>query len=288
MVNRTLPRGQKAAHLISCTTDEVSYRDNEASMSMLMNHPDVDGVYETQVPHILRALAKLGNKCNPDTRSGVSLSRGLDQGFHLHELATPTAMLNKRRYLDGGRNLKYGYIYHSNQDSRHMLCLILPFGEARMYVVDKGRNREITGMEKYYQEAKAALETRRKMESRGKLPPSLFDYPETMKVEVTYHAEVEAVYRHLSKELNTLHTRRQGPTILTICSARSRSIYEASIANLQHFPVVMEPSSKVDNTYPTRLMWQNPAARRMIQHYLRIGTWMNEKLEIAHRADVPM
>lgn len=255
---------------------------------MLTNHPDVDGIYELQVPHLVRALIKLGNKCNPDSKSGVSLSQGLDQGFNLHELASPRAMLNSRKYLDGGRNLQYAYLYHSNQDSRHIISLISPTGEARLYIVDRGRNRELPNMEKYYTEAKATFEARTRLEMGGKVIPSLFDYPTGLKFDVTYHAEPDVVYRALSKELQLLHTRKHGPTVIAICSAQPRTLYESSITSLQHYPIIMIPSSKVDNTYPTRLLWQGPAGKRMIQHYLRLANWMKDKMEAAHKADVPM
>ena len=288
LVSRTLPRGQQSFNLISCTMDEQTFRDEEAAVSMLMNHPDVDGIYEVNVPHIVRGLTKLGNKCNPDATSGVSVSRALDQGFNLHELAPPSAMLNRRRYLDGGRNLQYAYLYHSNQDSRHVLSLVLPAGEARLYIVDKGRNRELSNMERYYSEAKVAFDARRRFEEGGKPISSLFEYPTALKIEVNYHAEPNVVYRALSKELQSLQTRKQGPIILAICSAKPRQFYEASISSLHQYPVIMIPSSKVDNTYPTRLLWQGPAAKRMIQHYLRLATWMKDKIDVAHKADVPM
>lgn len=287
MTSRTLPRGQTAANLIACKTDEQHFQDNESAMSMLLNHPDVDGVYETQVPLVVRALLKLGNKCNPDGRSGASLSRGLDQGFVLDQLARATVSLNRRRYLDGGRNLKYAYIYHSNMDGRHIVCLILPHAEARLYIVDKGRNRELPNMEKYYTEARAAYQARQALD-KSAASTSLFKHPDALKIEATYHAEAEPVYRAISKELLGLQSRRQGATMLAICSAKSRAFYENRIPAIQYYPVVLIPSSKVDNTYPTRLLWQGPAAKRMIQHYLRLPAWLKDRLALAHHADIPM
>jgi DNA polymerase epsilon subunit 1 len=273
---------------VSCTTDETSFIKNAAAMSMLMNHPDVDGIYETQVPHLVRALLKLGNKCNPAPKRGATLSKGLDSGFGLNDLSQPTTSLSRRSYLDGGRNMQYIYIYHSNQDSRHVLCLVLPDAGAKLYIVDKGRNRELPNMDKYYTEAKAAIEARRRADNGGKLPALLFDYPEKMAFEPSYHADPVAAYRAMSRELSGLQGRKMGPTVLAICSALPRSFYESAIPNAQTFPIVMIPSSKVDNTYPTRLLWQGPAAKRMVQHYLRLASWMKDRLEMAHKADLPM
>lgn len=253
-----------------------------------MNHPDLDGVYETQVPHLVRALLKLGNKCNPAPKRGVTLSRGLDSGFALDDLVQPTTTLSRRSYLDGGRNLQYIYLYHSNQDSRHVLCLVHPGGETKLYVVDKGRNRELPNMETYYVEAKSAMDARRKAENGGKAPPLLFEYPKLLHVESSYHAEPLTAFRAISKELSNLQQRKLGPAVLAICSAQNRSYYETAIPNSQLYPVIMIPSSKVDNTYPTRLLWQGPAAKRMIQHYLRFAFWLKERLETAHRTHLPM
>lgn len=288
MISRTLPRGQQCLNLIQCTTDEQSYRENEAAVSMLVNHPDVDGVYEAQVPHLVRALIRLGNKCNPAAHSGASLSRGLDQGFNLTDLATTQHILNRRRYLDAGRNLQYVYLYHSNQDSRHVVCLVLPNGEARLYIVDKGRNRELPNMENYYVEAKTAFDARQSQDPSRKGVTELVNYPARLKVDVTYHAEPEVVYKSLSKELLGLQSRKQGPTVVAICSAKPRLHYESRIKALQQYPTILIPSSKVDNTYPTRLLWQAPAAKRMVQHYLRLSQWLKDKMEVAHRADIPM
>jgi DNA polymerase epsilon subunit 1 len=109
-----------------------------------------------------------------------------------------------------------------------------------------------------------------------------------LKIEASYHSEAEAAYRAISKELLALQSRRQGATILALCSAKSRTFYESRINALQHYPIVLIPSSKVDNTYPTRLLWQGPAAKRMIQHYLRLSVWLKDRLAMAHHADLPM
>lgn len=288
MTTRTLPRGHPCYNLIACTTDETAFVKNAAAVSMLMNHPDVDGIYETEVPHLVRALLKLGNKCNPAPKRGATLSRGLDSGFALDDLAQPTTTLSRRSYLDGGRNLSYVYIYHSNQDSRHVLCLIVPGGETHLYIVDKGRSRELSNMERYYAEAKSAVEARRSADNGGKLPALVFDYPTALRIEATYHADALTAYRAISRELSNLQGRKLGPTILAICSAQSRGFYEAAIPNSSLYPIIMIPSSKVDNTYPTRLLWQGPAAKRMVQHYLRLAVWLKDRLDTAHKTDIPM
>lgn len=288
LTTRTLPRGHPCHNLVACTTDETSFVKNASAVSMLMNHPDVDGIYETEVPHLVRALLKLGNKCNPAPKRGVTLSRGLDSGFALDDLAQPTTTLSRRSYLDGGRNLQYVYIYHSNQDNRHVLSVVLPGGEAKLYVVDKGRNRELPNMEKYYEEAKKAVEARRMADNGGKRPSLLFEYPDILRIESTYHADALTAYRAISRELSGLQGRKFGPVVLAICSAQDRSFYETAIPNSQLYPIVMVPSSKVDNTYPTRLLWQGPAAKRMVQHYLRFAVWLKERLDVAHKTDLPM
>lgn len=255
---------------------------------MLTNHPDVDGIFEMNVPHLVRALIKLGTSCNPASGSGANLSRGLDQGFDLHQLVPQDVPLSKRKYLDAGRSMRYAYLYHSNSDSRHVFCLVLPQGEAKMFIVDKGRNRDLPNMEKYYTDAKAAFDSRRTKETGGKAIPSLFEYPRHLKIDATYHAEPDVVYRAISRELAALQSRKQGPTILALCSAKTRYFYEARIAAMQQYPVIMLPSSQSDNSYPTRLMWQGPAAKRMVQHYLRLALWLKDRIDISHKANVPL
>ena len=282
MVSRALPRGQHAHHLVACTTDEALYSKHEAAISMLTSHPDVDGVYETEVPLITRALIKLGTKCAISSKSKSSLAKGLDNGFSLDDL-THSAMSNRRRkYLQGGQNMLFAYLYHSRQDSRHLFCLVLPTGHARLHIVDKGKNRELPNMQTYYKEAKLALDAK-------STTPGIVAYSSELVIDTFYHAEPDAVFRALSKELNNYaQSRKASPTVLAICSMWSRPEYELRIPALAHYPTVMIRATQMDNTFPTRLLWQGPAAKRMVQHYLRLGVWLRDRFDAAHQANVPM
>lgn len=112
---RTLPRAQPCLNLMRLSTTEEDYVRDEPLYGELLNAPNVDGVYELQVPLVVRAILALGSSCVPDTGRGVTLNKGLDRHFELDDLKRESATLSRRRYLDRGQRLQYTYLYHTTR-----------------------------------------------------------------------------------------------------------------------------------------------------------------------------
>jgi DNA polymerase epsilon subunit 1 len=99
VTNWTLPNGHHSKHLFKLTMSETTYVQEAEKLSMMFQHPSVEGVYETQVPLNLRAMLDLGCSCTFDeTQRGV-LGKGLEQGFDLSSLRTVPP---KKPYMSQG------------------------------------------------------------------------------------------------------------------------------------------------------------------------------------------
>ena len=277
--NRTLPRSQRCINLVRISTLEEDFIENEPLYGELLNGPEVDGVYELQVPLLIRALLQLGSSCVPDVARGINLNIGLDRHFELHDLKKSTATLSRRRYLDRGQQLKYAYLFHTTQDSRHIFGLFLPNFVVKVWVVERGKSREVPNLEKYYADQ---VEKRKEMKSTG-----VFVYADSIDVDVAYPTSEEIALRSISRALATLAAQKTTPSLLIVHSPNSRSYFDERVPATASFPLILIQSGKNDNTFPA-LLWQGPACRRMVQHYLRSSIWIKERIELADRFDVPI
>ncbi|GAA5932437.1 hypothetical protein JCM1841_000581 [Sporobolomyces salmonicolor] len=291
-ISRSLPRAQRALNLVRLTTSEENYLRDEPLYGELLNGPNVDGVYELQVPLVVRALLRLGASCVPDTSKGVTLNRGLDRHFALDDLKRAESSLSRRRYLDRGRNLRYTYLFHVTNDFRHVFGLFLPNNTAKVYVVERGKSREVPNLERYYadqlRKRKEAEDERLKQDKSAKREDGVFEYAETIKVEVTYPSSEDVALRAVSRDLANLASQRSMASLLVVHSPKPRSYFDERVPGSAQFPLIAIQSSRAENAFASALAWQAPACRRMIQHYLRASVWIKERIELADRFDVPV
>ncbi|ORY88326.1 DNA polymerase epsilon catalytic subunit A [Leucosporidium creatinivorum] len=275
-ISRTLPRAQRALNLVRISTSEDDYIEDEPQYGELLNGPNVDGVYEQQVPLLVRALLQLGSSCIPTPA--------------LDDLKRQGATLSRRRYLDRGQRLRYTYLFHTTSDQRHIFGLFLPNGQAKVYVAGGGETREVPNLERYYAEQlkkrRDAEEERWRMDKTPK-EQGVFEYADTMQIEVSYPRKLETALRSISNDLAALGKQKSTSSLLIVHSPKPRSFFDERIPGTSHFPFIIIESTKADNTFPA-IMWQAPAARRMLQHYLRASVWIKERIELADRFDVPI
>lgn len=296
-ISRTLPRNQRALNLVRLTTSEDDYLRDEALYAELLHGPNVDGAYERQVPLIVRALLHLGASCVPDASRGVTLNRGLDRHFALDDLKKSEPTLSRRRYLDKGRTLRYTYLFHITNDFRHVYGLFLPDGTAKVFVVERGRAREVPNLEKFYADQlrrkNEADEERARQQGGGAAAAvnkavGVFEYRDAITVDVNYPSSEDVALRAISRELKALASQRSMASLLVVHSPKARSYWDDRVPGSNQFPLVAIQSSRADNTFPSALAWQAPACRKMIHHYLHASVWIKERIDLADRFDVPV
>jgi hypothetical protein len=121
-------------------------------MTSFLTHADVEGVYETHVPLIFRAIMSLGNVAH------VAHGKKIGSNETRVVLDTLSGKFGGQEssYLADG-TFEHVYIYHSVRDSRHVFGIFLPNSKAHVFVVDKVINNQL-GNIKY---ARTALNSSR-------------------------------------------------------------------------------------------------------------------------------
>ncbi|KAI5806291.1 DNA polymerase epsilon [Geopyxis carbonaria] len=275
----TLPNGHPSVHLFKLTMAEETYVSESTTMSNLLCHPSVEGVYETQVPLTVRALLSLGTICTFDeTQKGV-LGKGLEQGFDLDSLKRAES---KTPYLHESP-LRYMFLYHVVAGERQIFGLFSTVkDEAYVIVHHTARdNTMLPNMDKMYGE-----QLPRQMEKDRAGWQTSFEYQEKLHFTVTSTNTKKKLHKEISDIIKKLRTDESQPTIMVIRSPRCNTLIE-TIPVLNEFPILSLRSDTSDGNLPP-LGWQTFVAKRIVSNYLDLDHWISHLMEFARYGDIPI
>ncbi|KAL7797281.1 DUF1744 domain-containing protein [Trichoderma ceciliae] len=280
-VNYTLPNGHQSKHLFKLSVPEDVYFNEAEKFSLLFNHPSVEGVYEKQVPLNIRAVLRLGNLCTIDEQQEAVLGKGLEQGFDLVGLKRP---VKPRTYLESSP-LAYIYISHITAGDRQIFALFSTTSDqAYVVILQKGRDSgsDLPNITRMYSE----LLAKRAEEAAGTNWQDCFKYQEKISFKITQvttrrkaHLEIADVVRKLRKD-------ESRPQMMVIQSSQ-RNLLVHDVPILGEFPVLPLKYDASDSSLPP-LGWQAVVARRLVGHYLGLGSWILHLTALARYGDVPL
>ncbi|KAH8673336.1 DNA polymerase family B [Xylariales sp. PMI_506] len=280
-VTHTLPNGHPSTHLFKLVVPEEIYFADAEKFSLLFNHPSVEGVYEKQVPLNIRALLQLGNIATIDESQPGVLGKGLEQGFDLTSLMRPE---KPKTYLDTNP-LAYIYISHITAGERQIFGIFSSTGDQAHIVIlqkTKDASSDLPNVGKIYNE----LYTRRMTEGEGTNWQDCFSYQNTLAVKLTQvttrrkaHLEIGDVVRKMRKD-------ELRPMMLVIQSSQ-RNLLVHDVPVLGEFPILPLKYDLADSALPP-LGWQSVVAKRLVTHYLNLGSWILHLTALARYGDIPL
>ncbi|CAH3120153.1 unnamed protein product [Pocillopora meandrina] len=277
-VSRTLPHSHPVLNLYEYTVPEKIFRDHSSELATDLSSPDIEGIYESQVPLLIRAIIKLGCVCKVN-KIFARLFNGTDlDTFELDQLEFKT--LAECSYMENV-NLKKIYFYHSSLDSRVIFAVFIPaLHKASVFVLDLVRNNQMPNLSSLYQaERNARLE-------RDQGDESIYP-PDNLTFDVRVDTDSRQTYRAIQRFLMAYKEEKRGPTMILVQSPWDLSHLTSSIPSLQEFPLVCLPYSD-SNAQHNVLDWQRHAARRMVQHFLEVELFFQAQLELAQYFHVPV
>ncbi|KAJ7806132.1 hypothetical protein B0H14DRAFT_3768801 [Mycena olivaceomarginata] len=279
-VTRNLPRDLTSANLYKIVVREDVYQEIHEHFIDLMNDPNVDGVFELQLPLHVRAVLKLGKTCSTDD-SSLTLNRAQTIGLDLSQVDRSGPSLSRQKYLDGGRDKKYIFIYHacSANAPLHLFAIFLPTGTVKLHLVDPATRRQpIPRLASTY------AELRGKLQEESYAASSLIDYPESLEFSTTYHGNETTALKAVSRELGLLEDKS---FIVVISSTKDQAYFDRLVPKLSKFPVLSMSQAKNVHTLDV-FPWQSHVPQKMLSRYLSIGTWLDRMVSLADYYDVPV
>ncbi|KIW33109.1 uncharacterized protein PV07_04601 [Cladophialophora immunda] len=277
-VSHVLPNGHPSVHLFQLTMPEETYLREAESVSLLCNHPSVEGVYERQLPLFMRALLKLGNMCSFDERQKGVLGKGLEQGFDLASLVRSDA---QSTYLDEPASLGYIYLYHVAAGDRNVFALFSTTkSEAHIIVMSRSRDSQMPNADKIYTE-----QYRQKVQDEA-MVQAIFDYQPSINFKISQVTTKRKAHLELADILKKWRSDETKPTIILLQTTAHKSFVH-DVRSIRDYPVIFLPAEQSDIDLPS-LAWRGHAIKQLISHYFNVSGWLVHLIELARYGDVPL
>ncbi|XP_069475427.1 DNA polymerase epsilon catalytic subunit A isoform X1 [Ambystoma mexicanum] len=274
-VNRILPRSNLVYNLYEYAVPEDMYQEHINEINADLSAPDIEGVYETQVPLLMRALAQLGCVCMVNKQLTRHLTGRESDTFDLEHLEMRS--LAQFSYLEPG-SIRHIYLYHNSQGNKALFGLFIPSQrKAAVFVVDTVRSNQMPNLNSMYTtEHTAMLE---------KLDQELLP-PEKHAFEVRAETDLKTVYRAIQRLLLSYKDERRGPSLIAVQSNWDLKRLTIGMPVFEEFPLV--PVRVTDDISYGVLDWQRHGARRMIRHYLNLDSYLSQAFEMGRYYHIPV
>ncbi|KAI4820988.1 hypothetical protein KUCAC02_028941 [Chaenocephalus aceratus] len=274
-VNRMLPRSNIVYFLYEYSVPEDMYLKHINEINADLSAPDIEGVYETQVPLLFRALVQLGCVCMVNKHVVRDMAGREADTFDLENLEMRS--LAQFSYLEPG-SVRHMYLYHHSQGHKALFGLFIPSQrKASIFILDTVRTNQMPNLTNLYTAERIALLEKT---SEELLPPEKHNF------EVRAENDPKAIYRALQRILLNYKEERRGPTLIAVQSNWELRRLAAGMPVLEEFPVV--PVHVVDEISYNVLDWQRHGARRMIRHYLNLDSCLSQAFDMARYYHLPV
>jgi len=280
VVNHTLPNGHPSIHLFRLQMSEHTYVNEANTISTLFNHPSVEGVYEKQVPLNMRAILELGSCCTFDESQKGVLGKGLEQGFDLSALRR---VPSKTTYM-ADAPMSYLYLYHVNSGDRHIYA-VFSTSKSDAHIVIQNKTKDSQGMpnvDRIYCDA-----VRKRMEdNEGEPWQTMIDYQDDIHFKTTMVTTRRKALLEIGDVIKRMKADEAKPVIVVIQSP-NQALLSHDIPILKDLPILPLHPDESDKQLPP-LGWQAFIAKRLVGHYLDLGSWVAHLLELARYGDIPL
>jgi DNA polymerase epsilon subunit 1 len=281
VVGHTLPNGHPSVHLFKLTLPESIYRAESQKVRQMINHPSVEGVYEQNLPLHTRAVLQLGNICTIDeTQRGV-LGKGLDQGFDLSSLRQVPL---KQPYLYDSP-MRYLYLCHIVTPERQIFAIFSSTSSQAHFIV-QNRARDEQGMpniDKIYQD----LYERNAQNGQNTKWQECFEYSSDVHFKITLATSRRKALTEVGDVLKKMRADDKDRATVLVVQSQQVKMLSHDVSVMRDFPILSLKPDDADKQLPP-LGWQSAAAKRVIAHFLGVGSWISHLTELSRYGNIPI
>nr|XP_019702821.2 DNA polymerase epsilon catalytic subunit A isoform X2 [Elaeis guineensis] len=268
-VKKILPHSRPSFNLIEVVINEDQFRAAKKKLAAHLADPEVEGIYETNMPLEFNAILQIGCVCKVDKAARL---RNLQDGWNLSELHMKTTA--ECSYLE--QTISFFYLYHSMSEGRAIYVIYFPVSYTIFaVVVNPFQNKELSSslLERLFREACQTLSVEPPMAGSA-----------TYKVE--YVRSIEAGSKLLQRTLIDYRHRHPGPAIGVI-ECPNVQVIRSGMRILDDFPCISIPCNARDSNYQA-LGWQVMAGKIGMQRCAASSQWFSERILLSRYAHVPL
>lgn len=146
------------------------------------------------------------------------------------------------------------------------------------------KDASLPNMDKIYTEQ---LLAHRAKEPEGTWQAS-FEYQENIHFSISSASTKKKLRKEISAIIKKLSPDAMAakPAIMVVQSPKRHALTD-TIPELPEFPILPLKSEPSDNNFPP-LGWQNFVAKRIVTHYLALGSWISHLIDLARYGDIPI
>ncbi|XP_052805264.1 DNA polymerase epsilon catalytic subunit A-like [Mya arenaria] len=276
-VIKTLPRAHPIMNLYEYSVPEDVYQEHINEISADLSSPEIEGVYETHVPLLFRALVRVGCVTMVNRDFSKQMAGRETDTFELENLEFRT--LAQFSYLEPG-SIKNLYLYHHVCGSKMLYGLFFPMSKkGTIFVVDTVRSDQMPNVNAMFNAERNVKVSQGKDEAMLPEAGHKFDY----KLE----KDVNQVFRTVQRMLSAYKDEKRGPTYIAVQSSLDFQHLIADMPGLGDFPLVPIHISDSENLYNV-LDWQRVGCRRMLQHYMNVDIILQAMMEQCRYLHMPV
>lgn len=236
--------------------------------------PNIEGIYETQVPLVFRSVMELGCACtvNPKSKDKIGTSETLS----LSDLQMKEKGF---RYLDS--DIRKIYMYHSVADQRGIIGLFfLATNTAKVYIVQPfaQAERPNLNLEKMLKENTF---------SESQITQPLTQPTYDIQFVLTYVSSHKQAYKRAQADLEVYQQERRGPSVVIAQTPITIGNLCHSMPVLNDFPVIPMAFNNEDSRYPP-LKWIMFCTKRMLQRFMMVDEWFADILNYSKYSCIPI
>ena len=312
LVAMKLPRNRPVLNLLKIELKEHDFVEQSKQIGMFLTHPEIEGVYETNVPLLFRTISHLG--CSAAVSSMTKMANSHSTlGFALDELEFRSTA--QQRYLESSRfdmvhldgnnenemdsvngkvsreSIKYMFLYHStannsntNNDIRSIFAFIYqrkhqPLNHFYVRIIAVNPNKKHKLQLPDLQKHARHLISHFGLEHYDDL---------TLHIKESAVKTIGKAYTECNAFLDEYNLLLNGPTILLVQTADSaQELYHKLTVIHDHFPMIQFLFNAMDNRYPP-LQWYQFATHKMIESWIVIPNLLEQKKGFARYSHIPI
>lgn len=285
-VSRNLPKSHKQFNLFEVVMPESIYQRNSVILQDIFNDPWTEGVYETQINLLSRALIEVEFVINKFSMEPDVLKDSITNGLDIKNIkdigkseSLPSSLYLMRE--PGERPVNFLYLYHAESEDNNHLYGLFSSRDNKVHVFYVGLKAVVTK----YSEERYAFTYKELIESINGVETStdIFKIQNEIEVKITYLIRnIKEFATELSNEIKRHEHERHGPTVLVLESSYNQcELIEQGIDILKEFPTINIKSCYRFTTFSS-------AAEPMFARYIHVGIIIDHLIKKSRDARLPL
>jgi len=306
-VQAILPRCTKRHHLYSLPVVAKTKESERETLAALWRDRGCEGIYESNVPSVLRSLIKLGGRCKVNLKKHRTRKGLLPSSFHIDDLepipcASISSMTGFERDLSAPSPSKYldqaptpVFVFECAVSGRGLVCLVLPHTNAARVAYWKtghvpGKEESLRWTDLWSEARKLSDESHSTdmdelMEATRQ---ELGDISEVLAISAAWASDEAGAWRLIDAALKQDAAIARRLVLLSQTQLQLQTVYK-NLPSASAMPTLRVPFCTDDLLEITHsLQWARDAGRRALFRYLSVRPYFVGLVRQARFAGLPL